>query len=97
MLIIGIMAFVISLVALAWGIQTEFLQSRDTGPIARVPTLPFAVQSALLFASGLLFARKTSVLGVLPWWACIGASVIFGIAAIGLITAAGRMGRAHRK
>jgi hypothetical protein len=96
MLIIGMVFIVISLSALAWGVRTEFLQSRDTGPIAREPTLFFAVQPAMLFTMGLFFARKSSVLGLLPWWACIGAGVIFSIAGVGLITAAGHIGQACR-
>jgi hypothetical protein len=94
--ILGTGLLVIGLLELGWGVRTEFSQSRDTGPIAREPTLPFAGQSALIFTLGLFLVRKAGMLGVLPWWACLGAGVLFGAAGIVLITAAGSMGNARR-
>ncbi|NUP06272.1 MAG: hypothetical protein HOW73_09460 [Polyangiaceae bacterium] len=39
---------VIGLLSLGWGIWTEFRQTRETGPVAIVPTLPQGVGAALL-------------------------------------------------
>ena len=47
-----------------WGFVTEWRQSRESGPIAIVATLPMAVVSAILLS----IAVGVAPLGV-PWWA----------------------------
>ena len=49
--------------ALVWGIVTEFRQTREEGPVALVPTLPFGVMASLLLLFGLVFVKVE-----LPWW-----------------------------
>jgi hypothetical protein len=57
MLILGIGALVVAALSISWGVATEFRQSRAVGPVAVIPTYPFAVQGALLFTLGLFLIR----------------------------------------
>jgi hypothetical protein len=60
---LGVACLVLAGCALAWGIATEFRQTREDGPVATVPTLPFGVMASLLLTFGLGFLRVE-----LPWW-----------------------------
>lgn len=50
---ISIACFVFAVLSFGWGFVTEYRQSRDEGPIAVVPTLPFGVMAGLLVWLGL--------------------------------------------
>jgi hypothetical protein len=82
---------VVAVLAIAWGVATEFRQSRASGPVALVPTYPFAVQAAVLCALGLFLIRQKG--GWIPWWGCIGVGALVGSVGIALINVAGRSGR----
>jgi hypothetical protein len=87
----AVVLFFVALLALGWGVFTEFRQSRAHGAVARVPTLPFAaVQSALLVALGLVVLRPVRTL---PWWAYPAAFFGQGALGVGAILVAGRGGR----
>lgn len=51
-------------VALAWGVTTEYRQTRQDGPVAIVATLPFGVAAALLATIGTLLLMGRD----LRWW-----------------------------
>jgi hypothetical protein len=72
------LAFTASMVYLAVGIITAYRQSRLSGPVARVPTLPWALQASVLFVIGLALLRYE-----FEWWvygcAFIGAALAFGL------------------
>src|SRR5262249_49406136 len=59
----AIICFIIAAFALTYGVVTAYRQTRATGPIAIVPTLPFAVQAAILVTMGLCLLP-----GSRPWW-----------------------------
>jgi hypothetical protein len=85
---------VVAVLAVTWGVATEFRQSRASGPVGLVPAYPFAVQAAVLVALGLFVSRYR--IGWLPWWGCIGLGAAVGAVGIALIKLAGRLGRARR-
>jgi hypothetical protein len=91
---IGAVVIVIAVAEAAWGVVLEFRQSRETGPVAFVPTLPFGIQAAMLFTAALFLVRRSASKPVPPW-ACLLAGVLFAVIAIALITAAGRLGRRY--
>jgi len=55
--------FVVAAFAFTCGVVTAYRQTRATGPIAIVPPLPFAAQSAILIVLGLFLLP-----GSRPWW-----------------------------
>jgi len=59
----AIICFVLATLAFAYGVVTEYRQTRATGPIAIVATLPFALQTAILIVLGLYWFP-----GSRPWW-----------------------------
>jgi len=59
----AITCFVVAAFAFTYGAVTAYRQTRSTGPIAIVPTLPFAVQAAVLVVLGLYLLS-----GSRPWW-----------------------------
>ena len=62
--IIAAADLVMAAVALAWGITTEYRQSRQDGPVAIVATLPFGVAAALLATIGTFLWMGRD----LGWW-----------------------------
>jgi hypothetical protein len=60
---ISIVCFVVAALGFGWGFVTEYRQSRAAGPVAIVPTLPFAVAAGLFVEFGVLWLR----LGI-PFW-----------------------------
>jgi hypothetical protein len=93
MLSIGIGSLVVAGLEIAFGVVTEFRQSRTSEPVALFPTHPLAVQTALLATLGLFALRRR--VGC-PWWGCIGLGLLIGAVGIDLINVASRMGRARR-
>ena len=91
---VAVGAIIIAGGSLAWGVVTEFRQSRRPGPKAVVPTYPFAVQSALLLAAGLLILRR-ALAGSFPLLLCLGAGLAIGLLGVTLINIAARIGRTH--
>jgi hypothetical protein len=95
---IGIGAMVIALFLAAVGAIIDYHQSGPNWPNSRsnalLPTIPYGVEAAVLFTIGLLLAPH-GPLAALPWWLCVVAGVV-GVISIGLITLAGRVGRARR-
>jgi uncharacterized membrane protein len=61
---IAIACFACSFMGFLHAVITEYRQSRDTGPIARVPTLQWAVLGAMLVGLGLYWLPEP-----VPWWA----------------------------
>jgi len=88
---IAIVSFVLSIIAFLYGVVTEHRQSRAKGPVAIVPTLPWAVAGAVFIVLG-LFWLPTKI----PWWVCIlaffGSAVTFGY-----IISSATQGRKTRK
>ena len=78
---LAITYFVLAALAFTYGIVTEYRQTRATGPIAIVATLPFALQAAIFIVLGLYLFP-----GSRPWWSYPLAFVIslttFGYATI---------------
>jgi hypothetical protein len=91
MLSVSIGALVAAALAIMWGVATEFRQSRESGPVALVPTYPFAVQAAVLSVLGLFTMRHR--IGWFSWWGCIGLGAVVGAVGIALINFARRSGR----
>jgi hypothetical protein len=91
--LLGTFAALVGLLALAWGVITEFQQSRARGPIAQVPTLPFAIGSALLVTLALLVLRA---LHAMPWWTYIAAFMGQCVIGVGTTVLAGRAGASRR-
>jgi hypothetical protein len=60
---ISIVCFVFAALSFGWGFVTEYRQSRTPGPVAIVPTLPFAVSAGFFVEFGVLWLR----LGI-PFW-----------------------------
>lgn len=60
-LALALFSFVFGAFALGYGFITEWKQSRETGPVAVVATLPFAVAAALLVSLGIFPFG-------MPWW-----------------------------
>jgi hypothetical protein len=92
-LVIAGVLFAIGMSALIWGVVTEFRQARERGPIARVPTLPFAVQSAILVTAALVCLIPTRTL---PWWAYIAAFLAQAAVGAAAILLAARAGERNR-
>jgi hypothetical protein len=92
-LTVSVGALIVAGLAIMWGVVTEFRQARASGPVAVVPTYPFAVQAALLFTLGLF--KIPHRVASLPWWGCIGLGLAVGAIGIALINVAGRNGRAR--
>ncbi len=92
-ILVGVCLGLCSVVSLAWGIVTEFRQMKERGPIGIAPTLPFGLMSAFYLTVGLMFVRE-KILVTAP--VCLLAGLLFGVVAVALITAAGRIGRACR-
>jgi hypothetical protein len=73
--------FVLAALAFTYGVVTEYRQTRATGPIAIVATLPFALQAANFIALGLYLFP-----GSRPWWsyplALVVSLITFGYATI---------------
>jgi len=63
---IAIACFVISIIALLNGVVMEYRQSRENGPVAIVPTLPWAAEGAIFIVLGLCWLPTP-----IPWWAYI--------------------------
>jgi hypothetical protein len=63
MTVFAITCFVLAVLAFSYGVVTEYRQTRATGPIAIVATLPFALQAAILIVMGLYIFP-----GSRPWW-----------------------------
>ena len=59
----AITCFFVAAFAFTYGVVTAYRQTRATGPIAIVPTLPFAAQAAILVVLGLSLLP-----GSRPWW-----------------------------
>jgi hypothetical protein len=74
---IALICFALSIMALLFGVVTEYRQSREEGPVALVPTLPWALEGAILIVLG-LFWLPTPI----PWWAYVvaflGSALTFG-------------------
>lgn len=74
---IAIVCFGLSIFAFIYGVVTEYRQSREGGPIARVPTLPWAIEAALLIVLGLYWLPQP-----IRWWVYLaafsGSVLIFG-------------------
>jgi hypothetical protein len=89
--IIAIACFLFSFMGFLNAVVTEYRQSRDEGPIARVPTLQWAVLGAMLVGLGLYWLPSP-----IPWWAY--AAAFFGTAlAYGFcISRAGRVRKPGR-
>jgi hypothetical protein len=89
--VIAIVCFVLSIIVFLYGVVTEYRQSHATGPIAIVPTLPWAVEGAIFIVMG-LFWLPTPI----PWWvyllAFFSSAITFGYL-IGSVT----QGRKTRK
>ena len=51
--VISIACFALAVLSFAWGLVTEYRQGRDQGPVAVVPTLPFAIMASCLVWFGL--------------------------------------------
>jgi hypothetical protein len=90
----AIAAIVSAVCALVWGVVTEFQQSRESGPIAREPTLPFAFQSTLMLATAGFVSRRV---WPLPWWTYAVALPAYLVVAIALTVFAGRAGERRRQ
>ena len=67
----AITCFVLAALAFTYGVVTEYRQTRATGPIAIVATLPFAVQAAIFIVLGLCLFH-----GSRPWWSYLLALVV---------------------
>jgi hypothetical protein len=78
-LFLAIACFLLAAYAFVYGFVTEYRQSRQVGPFAIVPTLPFAVAAALQLVLGLLLLPCE-----ISWWifplTFFGAVVVFGFA-----------------
>ena len=75
--VMAILCLVMAVFALTWGVTTEYRQSREDGPVAIVPTLPFGVSAALLATMGMALLVGDGI----PVWAYL---IIFvGLAALG--------------
>lgn len=61
------------------GVVTEYRQSRETGPIARVPTLGWALQAAFSVGGALLASPV-----LLAWW-------LYPLAFLGTLFGAGTL------
>jgi len=76
---IALTCYVVAVLVFAHGFYTEYRQTRASGPVAIVPTLPSAMQAATLLALGLFFHPVMK-----PWWsyplAFIASTLIFGYA-----------------
>jgi hypothetical protein len=76
---IAIACFILAALAFLIGFVTEYRQSRQAGPIAIVPTLPYAPAAALFLLLGLLLLPSS-----LSWWvyptAFVGSALAFGYA-----------------
>ena len=59
----AITCFVLATLAFAYGVVTEYRQTRATGPIAIAATLPFALAAAIFIVLGLAWFP-----GSRPWW-----------------------------
>lgn len=88
--------FAVAVLALAWGVVTEFRQRRDRGPIAQVATLPFAWQSALLFTLALALLRAAHPSARIPWAMYPVVFLGTALAASALVLLAGRRPRRRR-
>jgi hypothetical protein len=75
--IVAILCFAASAIALTIGVVTEYRQTRPREDNAIVPTLPWAVASALFVVLGLFSLPRS-----MPWWlypvVFIGAAFAFG-------------------
>lgn len=79
--IFGIVCLIMGAASLIWGVTTEYRQSRDDGPIAIVPTLPFGVSSAMLTTMGMAMVVGDGIpawgyLLIFPGWAALGCFAI---------------------
>ena len=76
---ISIACFVFAALSFGWGFVTEYRQSRTPGPVAIVPTLPFAVAAGVFVEFGVLWLRLA-----IPFWVHVivflGSTVLFGFA-----------------
>jgi hypothetical protein len=50
--VLGLVQLAGAVLSLAWGVTTEYRQTRESGPVAIVATLPFGVAAALLATMG---------------------------------------------
>lgn len=75
--VIAIACFTLATIALTIGVVTEYRQTRAHGPVATVPTLPWAVAGAMMVVLGLFWLPQS-----IPWWiypvAFFGAVFTFG-------------------
>lgn len=83
-------ALIAGRLALTHGFIVEWRQARATGPIARVATLPFGVQSALLITMGLVLLGRGHTWASLTWWGYLLVLLVSASFALGIISAAGR-------
>ena len=75
--VLALLCLVMAVLALTWGVTTEYRQSREDGPVAIVPTLPFGVSAALLATMGTAFLAGRSI----PVWTY--PLIFIGLAALG--------------
>ena len=54
---ISIACFALAALSFGWAFVMEYRQSRSDGPVAIVPTLPFAVPAGIFVEFGLLWLR----------------------------------------
>ncbi len=62
-IVISVLCFMASVAVFLHGLVTEYRQSRESGPIAIVPTLPSAVGGAMMIFLGLFWLPAP-----VPWW-----------------------------
>ena len=72
---VSIVCFIFAAISFIWGLVTEYRQSRAEGPIAIVPTLPFAVAAGIFVTFGLAWLHLD-----IPFW--IHFIVFFGSSAL---------------
>ncbi len=97
MIALSVTLFAVALAALAWGMVTEHRQRRETGPVAMVPTLPFAWQAAMIVTIGLVLLRRDAPWAALPWGMYLVVLVGAATAGSALVLLAGRLGERGRR
>lgn len=92
--LVSAVMFAIAAISSLWGIRVEFRQRLETGPVALIPTLPFAIQSSIFVLIGLFIYGRGHPL---PIW-------VFGLGLLGpallggaAIVVAGRIGNRMRR
>jgi hypothetical protein len=88
--LLGALALTIAVIAFVHAAYTEWRQTRDTGPVAIVPTLPMGIAAPILGTLGLVFLGRQNDWARLPWWGYLAMWLVSAAIAVALLLWLGR-------